>query len=542
MKEVYGYIRVSTKEQVSGASLPEQKSAILEFAKKNDLKIIHFYKESKTAAKKGRPFFIEMIKNLKEGKADGVIMHKIDRSARNLHDWASIGDLIDMDIDVYFAHESLDMNERGGRLSADIQAVMASDYVRNLRQETIKGLYGRLKQGYFPYKSPIGYVDNGKAAIKTIDPIQGELVKQLFNLYLSDEYNIRSLSKEMEKRGLRNKNGNRVCKNGISRIFKNPFYIGLMKSKDKLFVGNHKPLIDERTFKQVQYKLNRWTKSKDGVIHDYLFRKLIRCKNCKYIMTGGLQKGMVYYRCKTKTCKTKCYREDFVEMHIQKVLKSITLRPKEISILTKIIEKKKTSDKEIQKKLTAQLNLDISKLEHRKERLLDAYMDNVIDKEEYEKRKEKFLYNLVELKEQKSKVKNAKEDILAKIENLVKLCKSPLKTYLSGIKEEKREILKTFGLNLTINQKKLEFTMVSPFYELANRDIVPLGAHDRDTGQTLPCKIVYSDKNTSAIIPKPLNKKQLEHFFDFLLQIAPSLHLPDNSEYSYEIPTDNTRS
>lgn len=134
---------------------------------------------------------------------------------------------------------------------------------------------------------------------------------------------------------------------------------------------------------------------------------------------------------------------------------------------------------EVQEKLLAQLNLDISKIEHKRERLLDAYMESVIDKEEYEKRKEKFLYNLVELKEQKNKAKNAKEHILAKIENLVKLCKSPLKVYLSGIKEEKRELLKIFGLNLTVNLKNLEFTMVSPFYELVNRDIVSFGAHAR---------------------------------------------------------------
>ena len=542
MKKVYGYIRVSTKEQISGASLPEQKSAIKEFAKKNSLKIIHFYEESKTAAKKGRPLFLEMIKNLKSGKADGVIMHKIDRSARNLHDWASVGDLIDMNIDVYFAHESLDMNERGGRLSADIQAVMASDYVRNLRQETIKGIRGRLKQGYYPFQAPIGYSDNGKAKPKTIHPIEGEMVKKLFKLYLNDEYNLISLSKEMEFQGLKNKKGNRVCKNGISRILKNPFYTGIMKSKAKLYEGNHKPIIDKRTFQQVQYKLNRWNKKKGGVKHNYLFRKLIRCENCKFIMPGGLQKGMVYYRCKTKKCITKCYREDFVEMHIKKVLKAITLKPREISILSKIIEQKKSSDKNIQKKLINQLNFEISKIEHKKEKLLDAYIDNIIDKNDFENRKEKYLFDLIGLKQQKKQINDDQEYILRKIENLVKLCKSPLKIYLSGIKEEKRELLKIIRLNLTVNFKKLEFTTVSPFYELVNRDVLSFGAPDRDTVQTLPRKIVYSDKNTSGIIPKPLNKKQMENFFDFLLKISPSLELPDNSNYLYELPTDNSNS
>jgi site-specific DNA recombinase len=69
------------------------------------------------------------------------------RSARNLKDWADLGELIDSDLEVHFANESLDLHSRGGRLSADIQAVVAADYIRNLREERIKGFYGRLKQG-----------------------------------------------------------------------------------------------------------------------------------------------------------------------------------------------------------------------------------------------------------------------------------------------------------------------------------------------------------------------------------------------------------
>ena len=88
-----------------------------------------------------------MIRNLLKGRADGFVVHKIDRSARNFRDWARIAELADQGIDVHFATEPLDFHSRGGRLTADIQAVIAADYIRNLRDETIKGLQGRLKQG-----------------------------------------------------------------------------------------------------------------------------------------------------------------------------------------------------------------------------------------------------------------------------------------------------------------------------------------------------------------------------------------------------------
>ena len=47
----------------------------------------------------GWPIFEGMVKDLLRHKADGLIVHKIDRSARNFADWAKIGDLQDAGID-----------------------------------------------------------------------------------------------------------------------------------------------------------------------------------------------------------------------------------------------------------------------------------------------------------------------------------------------------------------------------------------------------------------------------------------------------------
>src|SRR5438309_2052182 len=97
----------------------------------------------------GRREFAKLVGRLRNRKAAGLVVHKIDRSARDLKDWAQINDLMDLGVQIHFAHESLDMGTRGGRLAADIQAVVAADYIRNLRDEVRKGFYGRLKQGYY---------------------------------------------------------------------------------------------------------------------------------------------------------------------------------------------------------------------------------------------------------------------------------------------------------------------------------------------------------------------------------------------------------
>ena len=203
MKTYFAYIRVSTvKQGEHGSSLQEQRSAIEAYAVRHGLSITTWFEEQETAAKQGRKEFTRLTGLLRKGKAAGVIIHKIDRSARNLKDWAGLGELIDAGVEVLFAHEGLDMQTRGGRLAADIQAVVAADFIRNLRDEVRKGFYGRLKQGYYPLPAPRGYLNRGKAQVKDIDPITGPLVRQAFELYGSGKYSLELLRLELAERGL----------------------------------------------------------------------------------------------------------------------------------------------------------------------------------------------------------------------------------------------------------------------------------------------------------------------------------------------------
>ena len=478
MKTVYGYIRVSTKEQGDSASLPEQKSSITEYAKKNSLHVIKWYEEKKTAAKRGRPLFTEMMENLKSKKAEGVIMHKIDRSARNLHDWAAVGDLTDIGIEVHFAHESLDMTERGGRLTADIQAVMASDYIRNLKQEINKGLYGRLKQGIYPFAAPIGYLNNGGGKVKTIDPKMGPHIQELFRLYATGGYNIIRLAEVMNERGLRNIKGKTLCKNAISRVLNNPFYAGVIQIKEQTFKGKHEVLVQMADYKRVQLILSGNRKSK-GYLHRYLFRKLLKCESCNFIMPGELQKGKMYYRCHTKGCQTKTLQENLIQFHIRKILKLIRLTKKEYNLFMECISQHRSNQKEFLETRIKSLTLNIDKLKAQQSNLLDAFLENIIDKKDYNERKNSLNFELRELDEELGRISSRNDNILDKLSNFLELCISPLKLYDSGIYEEKREILKTITSNLGICGRKVSFTMVSPFRELANRQFFASSGPDR---------------------------------------------------------------
>src|SRR5689334_3196649 len=94
-KKYLGYIRVSDPKQGKGVSLQEQREAIAQYASRKGIVIADWFEERETAAKHGRPVFAEMLQLLQSGLADGVVIHKIDRSARNLRDWVDLGEMLD---------------------------------------------------------------------------------------------------------------------------------------------------------------------------------------------------------------------------------------------------------------------------------------------------------------------------------------------------------------------------------------------------------------------------------------------------------------
>ncbi|MCF8247564.1 MAG: recombinase family protein [Saprospiraceae bacterium] len=517
MKKVYGYIRVSTVKQGTGVSLQEQREAIIRYAEKNELHIVEWFEELETAAKHGRPHFSRMMKLLQNGKANGVIIHKIDRSARNLRDWASLGDLIDKGVDVYFAHESLDMDTRGGRLAADIQAVIASDYIRNLRDETIKGLYGRLKQGIYPFGAPIGYVDNGGGKVKTIGKVQGPLVKKAFQLYASGRYSLDTLTQAMRELGLRNSKGNFLSLQTIAKILNNPFYTGVLKVKGRTFQGLHEPLVSSKLFTEVQNILRGKTNSRH-IKHDFIFRRLVKCAVCGYSLIGERQKGIVYYRCHSKECPIKSIREDVIETTLLQSFERIQLHQVESKILDELLEEAQESWSVNEKGVEESIRMQKSRISQKQERLTEAYIENAIEKDFFEEKKEMLLVELQGLRHKTSQISGQRDAIFSKAKNFLELIKSVKNSYLSAITEEKRKIMKIVTSNLSIQEKNLMIAMRSPFYEIANR----LDFLTCDLVRSIPRTSTEENANPATLRPEPVDSPELrakmQELLDFILQ------------------------
>jgi site-specific DNA recombinase len=464
MKRLFGYIRVSTAKQgVQGVSLQEQRDAIAAYAAKRGFEIAAWYEERQTAAKRGRPVFTAMMKSLRKGKAEGVIIHKIDRSARNLRDWADLGELIDAGIEVHFANEPLDLKSRGGRLSADILAVVAADFIRNNREETRKGFYGRLKQGIYPLNAPLGYLDQGGGKVKSPDPERASLVRYAFDRYATGDVSLCVLLEDLWKKGLRNKRGNRLSVNGLTTILRNPFYAGIMRLRSgETFPGRHEALIRMPTFERVQDVL-QGKKPRRTQIHEYRYRRLFACATCRRSLVGTRVKGRVYYRCQIRTCPTTCIREDALDERVYVTLRNLKLSADTLERCASEIRASFANHHELVAAEKLRLTGAIGAVTERLARLADALIDGRVETSLHDERRAALLAERLTLEGRLSTVQTDLRVTEDAILSCLQLARDPEKLYESATDAEKRCILETVASNRTVSGKNVEIAIAEPF-------------------------------------------------------------------------------
>lgn len=486
-KRYFSYVRVSTQRQGQhGTSLIEQRAAIDRHAKQWNLLIVRDFEERETAAKQGRPIFLEMLKDLRSGKANGVIIHKIDRSARNLKDWADLGNLIDNGIEVHFANESLDLNSRGGRLSADIQAVVASDYIRNLREETKKGIYGRLNQGLYPFRAVTGYLDVGKGQPKRPDPLQAPLIKKVFELYSSGKWGLIALSDEMYELGLRNRNGKKVTINGLSTLLHNPFYTGLIRIKKtgEMFAGKHKPIISVVLFRQVQ-AVFEGKNIKKVEKHFFVFRRQLNCDKCRNLFIGEKRKDYVYYRCHTRNCTKGAVREETIDIAAIRLFKKLQLNSKEYRFFKQEILKESGNSQSEYETNYNRLRLFQEQIKDRLSKLADAYIEGVFDKATYISKKNALLTEEHSNKEKLANLKQRSDETANRLDAFLELVNSAYLSYKWGSPEEKRELVQTVFSDSKIKEKSVFLKPEIPFQMMVDRPCFTSGSPNGEATRTL---------------------------------------------------------
>jgi DNA invertase Pin-like site-specific DNA recombinase len=449
------------------------------------MEVVQWFEERETAARAGRPVFTQMIRHLRTGKARGVVIHKIDRSARNLKDWAALGEIIDQGVEVHFANEGLDLHSRGGRLSADIQAVVASDFIRNLKEETRKGFYGRLKQGILPMPAPLGYRNIGSGKPKELDPKTGPLVRHLFELYATGSANFHGLLQEAERIGLRGRSGKHLTKNGLTKLLNNPFYMGLIQIKvsGQSFIGIHEPLISKALFQHVQDVLHGKTNTRTSR-HDFLFRRKLSCSGCGYTLIGETHKGFVYYRCQTRECPTTAIREEAAESSFLATFSRLRLLPNEQRYCWQEVRRLTADSRNQAEDAINALKLRLGQIDDRLNRLTDAYIDRLVDKDVFEQRKTALLADRLETSETLAGWETGDRNVGDELLEILERANAAYSAYKTGVMPEKRELVDSLTSNRALNGKLLEITPSSPFDLIATRSNTVDGSPRRDTHRT----------------------------------------------------------
>jgi site-specific DNA recombinase len=344
------YVRVSSTGQLGrdgdedGYSIPAQVKACEAETASRGATVAKVYVERAESAKSDdRPVLQQMLKELPTLGVKYLIVHKVDRLARNRLDDATLYQrLLGMGIKLVSASENIDETP-AGQLMHGMLATFAEYYSNNLATEIMKGLRRKHEQGGTPHKPPIGYLSKrelvGGQDIRTVivDEQRAPLVKRAFSLYATGEWTLHKLAAYLEAEGLRSRGTRRYPERPLSNsrihaMLHNPYYMGVVVWNGQRYPGKHEPLVDQETFDRVQMLLDAARVGGERPQkHEHYLRGSIFCDECLGRLLYGRHRGRSgryyeYFCCNNRAVRRRgqCSSGHYsVEVTEQRVLEQV---------------------------------------------------------------------------------------------------------------------------------------------------------------------------------------------------------------------------
>ena len=278
----------------------------------------------------------------------------------------------------------------------------------------------------------------------------------------------------MQARGLRNRNGNTVSKHGIETILSNPFYAGVIRIKTTgaVYQGAHQPLISANLFTHVQ-EIKAGRCGKKVTRHNHTYRGLFRCGSCGGPIIAEKQRGHVYYRCQQRVCPTKTVREECIEGATVDLLRSHQLSDDDVVIIQQHLERW-LCDRQLQDSRKQAVDLQLVRVTQRLERLTDALIDQLIDQETFNSRKESLLLEKARLEQARVRLADMRAE-LRETTRFLEHAKSLAANYISAEPSEKREFIAWATSNRTVIGKNVCLEPANWLRTVAILATVPMG-------------------------------------------------------------------
>lgn len=203
-----------------------------------------------------RENFHRMIDDAKSGRFDLVITKEITRFARNTLDSIKYTrELLSCGVGVFFQNDNINTLDEDSELRLTIMSGIAQDELRKLSSRIKFGHQQAIKNNVVLGNSRIfGYDKKDKRLV--INEGEAKMVRELFELYATDEYSMKQLEDLFWQKGYRNRNGNKIAHSTMSNTISNPKYKGY-------YVGNKVKIVDMFTKKQHFLPPEEWVMFKD---------------------------------------------------------------------------------------------------------------------------------------------------------------------------------------------------------------------------------------------------------------------------------------
>jgi site-specific DNA recombinase len=206
-----GYIRVSTEEQATdGVSLAAQEAKVRAYASLYEIELVEVVIDAGQSAKSlDRPGLQHALTMLKTGKADGVIVAKLDRLTRSVADLATL-------LDGYFAEkagrqlwsvaDSIDTRTAAGRMVLNILMSVSQWEREAIGERTRDALQHKRSKGQRVGSVPFGF-DLGDDGVNLIPNTREQEVLGLIRRLRGEGHSLREIANELNAQGITRKQG-----------------------------------------------------------------------------------------------------------------------------------------------------------------------------------------------------------------------------------------------------------------------------------------------------------------------------------------------